>query len=135
MENKNKIVWVGIGGVVIGFIVAGFCFGIFGMGSRNMMGYNNRDNRYESRDDRYDGTNMHNTMDGMMSGINGRTGDSFDKAFIDEMTIHHQGAIIMAQEALKVSKRPEILKLANDIISAQNSEISQMTSWKATWFK
>ncbi len=132
---ENKIIWVGIGGVILGFIIAGFSVGNFGMGGRNMMGYNNQDNKYESRDDRFDGKNMHNTMNSMMSGINGRIGDSFDKAFIDEMTIHHQGAIVMAQEALKVSKRPEILKLANDIISAQNSEISQMASWKASWFK
>ncbi len=113
MENKNKIVWVGISGIILGFIVAWFYFGNFSMG----------------------GQNMNNTMDNMMSGIDGKIGDSFDKAFIDEMTIHHQGAIVMAEEALKVSKRSEILKLANDIISAQNSEITQMASWKANWFK
>jgi len=129
MENKNKIVWVGIGGVVLGFAIAWFYFGSFGMGDRNMMGKNYTNSRESSSH------SMSDSMDKMMSGINGKTGDAFDKAFIDEMTVHHQGAIAMAEVALKVSKRPEILKLANDIISAQNSEITQMASWKLEWFK
>jgi len=135
MENKNKIVWVSIGGIILGFIIAWFSLSNFGMGGRNMMGYNNFNHGYESKNKHSDGKNMDDMMDDMMSEINGKTGDSFDKAFIDQMTIHHQGAIVMAEEALKVSKRPEILKLANDIISAQNSEIDQMASWKASWFK
>ncbi|MDQ3075791.1 MAG: DUF305 domain-containing protein [bacterium] len=129
MENKNKVVWVGIGGVVLGFVLASFCFGGFGMGGRNMMGDNYMNNNESSSH------SMSDSMDKMMSGIDGKTGDAFDKAFIEEMTVHHQGAIAMAEVALKVSKRPEILKLANDIISAQNSEITQMASWKAQWFK
>jgi len=105
------------------------------MNGWNIMGYNNQDDKHEMKKSLTDNSNMHNMMDDMMSGISGKTGDSFDNAFIDEMIVHHQGAIEMAEEALKVSKRPEILKLASDIISAQESEITQMASWKADWFK
>jgi uncharacterized protein (DUF305 family) len=74
------------------------------------------------------------TMDNMMSGLNGKTGDDFDKAFLSEMIVHHQGAVAMAQAVLKNSKRPELIKLANDIISAQTSEITTMQNWQKTWF-
>jgi len=44
----------------------------------------------------------------------------FDLRFIDAMTPHHQGAVEMAKEAQQKSKRPEIQKLAADIIQAQD---------------
>ena len=50
------------------------------------------------------------------------------------MTIHHQGAINMANLVLKNSKRPEMLQLAKDIISAQTKEIEMMKSWSTNWF-
>nr|MBP6908790.1 DUF305 domain-containing protein [Candidatus Paceibacterota bacterium] len=46
-----------------------------------------------------------------------------------------EGAVVMAQQVLKTSKRPELLKLANEIISAQTQEITQMKTWKYSWFK
>ena len=74
--------------------------------------------------------NMNSMMSGMMAGLNGKTGDEFDKAFLAEMIVHHQGAVVMAQAVLKNSKRPELIKLANDIISAQTGEITMMKSWQ-----
>lgn len=87
-----------------------------------------------------DGTMMKNhdmraMMHDMNASLRGKTGDPFDKAFLEEMIIHHQGAVDMAQEVLKVSKRPELIKLANEIISAQEKEISMMQEWLGTWFK
>lgn len=84
-----------------------------------------------------EGTNrmdMNSTMSGMMAGLNGKTGDEFDKAFLSEMITHHQGAVVMAQAVLKNSKRPELIKLANDIISAQTGEITMMKNWQKSWF-
>jgi uncharacterized protein (DUF305 family) len=74
------------------------------------------------------------TMNGMMSGLTGKTGDDFDKAFLSEMIVHHQGAVDMAQAVLKNSKRPELIKLANDIIKAQTGEITIMQNWQKSWF-
>ncbi len=77
---------------------------------------------------------MNSMMSTMMAGLNGKTGAEFDKAFLSEMIVHHQGAVVMAQAVLKNSKRPELIKLANDIISAQTGEITMMKNWQKTWF-
>ena len=54
----------------------------------------------------------------------------YDLRFIDAMTPHHQGAVNMAKEAQQKSQRPEIKKLADDIIKAQNKEINQLKQWR-----
>ena len=59
---------------------------------------------------------------------------NYDLRFIDAMMMHHQGAVIMAQEALKKSQRPEIKQLANNIIAAQKKEIAQMKQWRTAWY-
>jgi len=78
---------------------------------------------------------MHGAMASMTMSLDGKTGSDFDKIFLSEMIVHHQGAVEMAQMALKSSQRPELIKLSNDIISAQNKEIEMMQEWQKTWFK
>lgn len=77
------------------------------------------------------------SMEGMMENMNinlkGKTEDAFDKAFISEMIVHHQGAIDMAQQAKVQAKHEEIKNLARDIIAAQTREIEMMKSWQKTW--
>jgi uncharacterized protein (DUF305 family) len=60
--------------------------------------------------------------------------DLFDKAFIDAMIPHHQSAIEMSQVALEKSENPKIKELAENIISAQQREIEQMTRWRQQWY-
>ena len=50
-------------------------------------------------------------------------GEYSDRAFIDAMVPHHEGAVDMAQVALKRAEHPEISKLAEEIISAQRAEV------------
>lgn len=77
-----------------------------------------------------------NTMNGMsMTSLEGKTGDEFDKAFLSEMIVHHEAAVEMAYMVKKTSTRPELLTLADQIITAQNEEISLMRKWLAEWFK
>ncbi|AHJ28936.1 DUF305 domain-containing protein [Nodularia spumigena CS-584] len=59
---------------------------------------------------------------------------SYDLRFIDGMIVHHQGAVVMAQEAQEKSQRPEIKELADEIIKAQNQEIAQMQQWRSAWY-
>ncbi len=140
MENtvKNSNIVYGIGGLLLGLILT-CTFSNFG-GDRHFMM-----KKYDREVDMHqmsDGTMMKNatmgmndTMGSMVAELEGKTGDAFDKAFLEEMVMHHQGAVIMAEAVLKTSKRPELLNLANEIISAQTKEIEMMETWHKAWFK
>ncbi|MBL8640179.1 MAG: DUF305 domain-containing protein [Alphaproteobacteria bacterium] len=56
------------------------------------------------------------------------TGDA-DIDFVTGMIPHHQGAIDMAKIEVEKGKDPEIKKLAQDIIKAQEKEIEFMNKW------
>ena len=73
------------------------------------------------------------SMGGMVNTLSGKTGDEFDKAFIEQMIPHHQGAIEMAKQAKANALHQEIKDMADDIISAQTSEINMMKSWQSSW--
>ncbi|BDI20772.1 hypothetical protein ANSO36C_65740 (plasmid) [Nostoc cf. commune SO-36] len=59
---------------------------------------------------------------------------NYDLRFIDAMTPHHQGAVEMAKVAQEKSKRPEIKKLASEIIRDQDKEIAQLKQWRTAWY-
>ncbi len=77
---------------------------------------------------------MADSMASMTASLAGKTGDAFDQTFIEEMIVHHQGAVDMAKFALMHAKHQEIKTLASAIIAAQTSEITQMQSWLAQWY-
>ena len=79
-------------------------------------------------------TQMHGAMDQMTVGLAGKTGAALEEAFLDEMIVHHEGAIEMAQTLLRGTQRPELIKLGNDIVTAQTGEIEQMKQWRKDWF-
>jgi uncharacterized protein (DUF305 family) len=56
---------------------------------------------------------------------------SVDADFVKMMIPHHQAAIDMAQVQLAKGKDPEIRKLSQDIIAAQEKEIAEMKAWLA----
>jgi uncharacterized protein (DUF305 family) len=56
------------------------------------------------------------------------SGDT-DRDFAAMMKMHHQGAIDMAQVELASGKDPQLRKMANEIISAQEKEIREFDTW------
>jgi len=65
----------------------------------------------------------------------GSANAQFDLRFMDAMIAHHQGAIGMAQDALKKSKRPQIKQLSQEIVKSQQAEIDQMKQWRQAWYQ
>lgn len=77
------------------------------------------------------------SMEQMMMDMNaeliGKTGRDFDMAFVEQMIIHHEGAVEMAELALVNAESEDLKTLASEIISAQTKEIELMNSWRAAW--
>jgi uncharacterized protein (DUF305 family) len=69
----------------------------------------------------------------MMSVSLGKADAGFDRRFLDAMIPHHQGAVTMGQDLLKKSKRPEMKKLAQNIIKSQQAEIDMMIQLQKVW--
>lgn len=78
---------------------------------------------------------MGSMMHDMAANLQGKTGEAFDRAFIDDMIVHHEGAVDMAEMVLLYSQRPELQAMAQEIITAQTREINQMKQWKQQWFR
>lgn len=66
--------------------------------------------------------------------VSGDTNVPFDQRFITAMIAHHEGAIAMAKDAQQKAEHSEIKTLAQDIITAQETEIAQMRQWQQEWF-
>ena len=60
--------------------------------------------------------------------------NAFDKAFIDAMIPHHQGAVRQARIVLEETDDGELRELADAIVEAQSREIAQMNRWRKRWY-
>ena len=136
--KKNTIFGVSI---LLGLFIGYAIWGNEGMGSSMNMKMSSNEGGHMMPDGTMMGSSMKagnmtmgSMMDDMMANLKGKTGDDFDKAFLSEMIMHHEGAVVMAKAVLTSSNRPELKKLANEIIGAQNNEIGQMQTWYKMWF-
>jgi len=72
----------------------------------------------------------------MMPDPEGLSPDEADRAFLEGMIVHHQGAIDMAQAYLDgdFEKRDEVVRMAEAIVTVQDGEIAQMQGWLDEWY-
>lgn len=87
--------------------------------------------------------NQHGMMgnSGMHMGVRGDSTDmqslenseDFDTEFVEQMIPHHQMAVMMASMLKNGTSRPEMKKLAEDIITTQSEEIDLMRGWLREW--
>ena len=128
---KKQSIMYGIIGLLIGVVIAVFS-ATYAVNNNNgglmrMMGMRTiTDNQGMMN-------NEDMAMSGMTNILSSKTGDEFDKAFMEQMIIHHQGAIDMAKLAQVNAKHDEIKNLANDILSTQSKEIDMMQTWQGQW--
>ena len=81
-----------------------------------------------------DHSNMDHGSMGMAREMVMENGKYSDKAFIDAMVPHHQGAVEMAEVALQNAEHEEIKQLSRNIISTQRAEIEELKAIKQQEF-
>jgi len=126
--------------IAVAMLVIGLSLGyVLGTNKTSVLSNENQDGKmmHQMPGDtmmRNDNMSMSDMMSSMNAELKGKTGDAFDQAFLAEMIVHHEGAVEMANLALTNAKNQEIKSLSKAIISAQNSEISQMKGWQKSWY-
>jgi uncharacterized protein (DUF305 family) len=69
----------------------------------------------------------------MVKGL-GQADRQYDARFIDMMIPHHEGAVMMAKDALKKAQHQELKDLAEKMIKDQQKEIDQLKKWRQAWY-
>jgi uncharacterized protein (DUF305 family) len=124
---KNEILF-GIGGVIIGAIISGAVVLNMNMPA---IEHEAHDTTMTNDDHSHDDHSM--TMEEMTHALEDKTGEEFDKEFLNQMIPHHQGAVEMAELALQNAEHQEIKDMAQTIIDSQNQEIKMMQDWQQMW--
>ena len=123
---NNKSILFGVAGLVVGSLLTYLV-------TANSTNNNNMPTSQTIPAAQHGTTGSSMSSDDMMGSLKGKTGADFDKAFMETMIVHHQSAIDMANEAKMNAGRDEIKKMADEIISAQTTEINQMKQWQKDW--
>lgn len=77
---------------------------------------------------------MHSGMQPMHMDLQAlKNSTDFDREFVRQMVPHHQMAVMMAGMLQRRTDRPEMQKLATDMIQSQTAEINQMQQWYQVW--
>ena len=68
----------------------------------------------------------------MHHGMSVEPSGDVDRDFAAAMLAHHEGAVDMARVELRYGRDPDLRRLAEAIIAAQEAEITMMRNWLAT---
>lgn len=67
-----------------------------------------------------------------MQALEDASGDEASRLFLEQMIVHHEGAIEMAQDEVDDGQNPDVITLAENIIASQTAEIATMEDILAT---
>lgn len=129
--NKENVMF-GIIGLLLGVVIAGFAAGqAVNDNNSGMMKMMGMETNYSDQQRASNHNEM--SMSEMTEQLKNKSGDDFDKAFIEMMISHHEGAIAMAALIPERAKHDELKKLGGDIVQAQTKEIQDMKQWQQDW--
>lgn len=129
---KKESIIIGTIGLLAGLLIAGAA-AVLAVNNDNysmmrMMGM--KSNRHHPQEA---ASHDEMSMDEMTEQLKNKTGDEFDKAFIEMMISHHEGAVNMAELIPVRAKHDELKRLGEAIITAQTKEIADMRQWQNDW--
>ncbi len=133
---KNNVLVIGLLTLIIGLFVGYTLAPRTMMDTETMVEMHDEVEEYEEHEEEIisgDGVMQH-AMEEMMRPLMGKTGEEYEKAFLEMMIVHHIGAIEMAEDLLGQTDRPELVKMGNDIITVQTEEVDMMKGWLDDWF-
>ena len=72
----------------------------------------------------------------MMRELDNLQGDELERAFLQDMIVHHMEAVMMAQQLLRrgLARHDEVAALAVQIRDDQRAEIALMRDWLSQWY-
>jgi len=137
MKNQSIAIIIGLGILVIGTVVYSFAIN---KPADTKMGMNMGDDVPAGMHRMPDGSLMGNAPANNDMGMMGGMDHSMmmvksEREFLKGMIPHHQEAVDTAKEVIaRGGSTPEIKKLAEDIVVAQEKEIAMMKDWYQSWY-
>ena len=64
----------------------------------------------------------------------GRADRTFDLRYINAMISHHRGAMLLAEQLLSNTTRPEMKELSQNILRDEPGAIAELYAWKKSWY-
>ena len=61
-----------------------------------------------------------------MSALEDAQGTGAAQLYLEQMTVHHEGAVEMAQEQIEQGQNPQAVELARQVVADQEAEIAEM---------
>jgi uncharacterized protein (DUF305 family) len=84
----------------------------------------------------YPGQETSQTYSPMMRDLSRFEGNDLDQAFLEDMIMHHMGAVMMSQRLVNhgLVEHSEVQPFAQNIAHTQRQEIWQMQAWLQDWY-
>lgn len=129
---KKESIVVGIIGLFAGLLIAG-ATAVVAVNNDNhsMMEMMGMETNHSHQQEASNHGEM--SMSEMTEQLKTKSGDDYDKAFIEMMIAHHEGAVAMAKLSPERAKHEEVKQLSEDIVEAQENEIADMKQWQIDW--